>query len=418
MSKRFVAFIIAFTVFNAVNAQPVSTQAALKKAQRFMPQKDFLTIHCKRVNGFSDTASSSLYYVFNDKRNGGFVIVSGDERTEEILGYSDTGYFDPEDLPVNVRWWLNSYIKSLEFLQRQDMGNIVRKTEVGGKEAIAPLLKTQWGQGSPFNNRCPSLNEERCVTGCVATAIAQLMRYYGYPASSKATYTYRTKTHRILMKALPATNFDWENISYEYNQDSPEVAKEAVATLLLYCGCALSMDYSLDGSGADSTPVCDAMEYFFDYDEDIKKVYRGDYTAQAWEDIIYNELAKAYPVYYSGRNADSGHAFVCDGYDNGFFHINWGWNGWYDGYFKLSILYPFAGNYDETPNEEGYGQDQMAVINIVPRDFQGFETKVNNLVISSKSTYYDLQGLRQSKPHRGINIIRTHDGKTHKVLVK
>lgn len=425
MSKYSLSFIIAFTVLSAVNAQPVSIQAALEKAQRFMPQKDFETQRSLKVRGKSDRSPNAYYYVFNDKKNGGFVLVSGDERTEDIIGYSHTGFFDTEDLPSNVSWWLNGYMQILESLPQQEAkGNeheIARRSSANGensKATIAPLLKTKWGQGAPFNDKCPLVNEEPCLTGCVATAVAQVMKYYGLPTSSKATYKYRTLTHRILMPALPATEFDWNNMLNEYDEESPYAAKETVATLMLYCGCVLSMDYTPEGSGADSTPVCDAMEYFFNYDEGIRKVYRKNYDAQAWEELIYNELAKAYPVYYSGRNDNNGHAFVCDGYDNGFFHINWGWSGLYDGYFKLSILYPDNGSYDETKTDEGYSQDQMAVINIVPKDFQGFETKVKSLSINTKYSYYDLSGRQINTLQRGINILRMNDGTTRKVLKK
>ena len=215
------------------------------------------------------------------------------------------------------------------------------------------------------------------------------------------------------MKALPTTNFDWDNILYEYNQESTEAQREAVATLMLYCGCAVGMDYAPDGSGADSTPVCDAMEYFFDYSNDIMKVYRKDFDDLTWENLIYNELAKAQPVYYSGQNTNSGHAFVCDGYDNGFFHINWGWNGYLDGYFRLSILNPYVDT-----SEDGYSHDQMAVINIVPKDFQGFDTVKNIPKDITSVRTYDLQGLQWSKPQRGFHVLQMKDGTTRKVLVK
>ena len=367
---------MAFAVFCMANAQPVSMQQALQRAQRFMPEKTFSVHNKRRAYGVVDNTEVAPYYIFNAEDNGGFVIVSGEEKTEEILGYSDTDCLDMENMPNNVRLWLEDYAKAIE--QAQQREGAIRKVEMSDdKKTVAPLLKTQWNQYAPYNERCPLIGGERCVTGCVATAVAQIMRYYKYPASSKATFQYRTRTNKLTMKALPATDFAWNKMLKTYNGNYTQEEANAVATLMLYCGCALSMDYAVDGSGADATPVCDAMEYFFGYDDGIKKVYRNNYNAKTWEELIYNELAKGYPVFYSGStNENSGHAFVCDGYDKGFFHINWGWGGYCDGHFKLSVLYPYADSYDDTEHEGGYASGQMAVINIVPKDFQGFEKEI------------------------------------------
>ncbi|MBQ9666840.1 MAG: C10 family peptidase [Bacteroidaceae bacterium] len=407
MMKKVSIMMVAFAVFSMANAQPLSMQQALQNARQFMPDKQFMVQHGRRIGGMTEATTSTSCYIFNADNHAGFVIVAGDERAEEILGYSDTGSMDVETLPENVRWWLKGYADAIEAMQQQAL-TITRKMEEN-RASVRPLLKTQWGQGTPYNDMCPTIGDERCVTGCVATAVAQLMKYYNHPKSSKATFQYRTSTNKITMRALPATDFDWDNMQNAYYYGEASAAQqEAVATLMLYCGCALSMDYDVGGSGADDTPVCDAMEYFFDYDEGIRRVYRQDYDADAWDGLIYDELANGYPVFYSGRTSgNEGHAFVCDGYDNGFFHINWGWNGYCDGYFKLSILYPYAESYDSTEYGEGYSLDQMAVINIVPKDFQGFADGVRHPIASETDvpTIYTLSGQRLSSPQRGFQII-------------
>lgn len=406
----------AFTVCFAADAQSVPMQEALTIAQDFMPYKTFSARGCCGVRSVSASSNAMSYYVFNAEGKDGFVIVSGDERTEPILGYSCTGTFDVESMPENVAWWMRSYDIAIENVQQLSQREI-RRMPTGEYEYIDPLLKTQWDQFSPYYQQCPVIDGDTCVTGCVATAVAQIMKYYNHPKTSKGTFRYRTKTNRILMQALPEVDFDWTNMLDTYSSVGWETKaqKDAVATLMLYCGCAMNMDYGVDGSGADATPVCDAMEYFFGYDEDIHKVYRDDYDTEAWEQLIYDELAKGFPVFYSGRNEASGHAFVCDGYLGGFFHINWGWGGVFDGYFKLSILYPYTYSFDETEYADGYASGQMAVVNIVPKDFQGFETGVNDVVVPKphSSYVYNLLGQRKKYVSRGVNII---DGK--KVVVK
>ena len=419
MTKGVSILLVVFTVYSAANAQSISMQQALQRAQHFMPEKTFSVNKYRKVYGIANNTEAAPYYIFNAINDGGFVIVSGDNRAEEILGYSDTGSLDMENLPKNVGLWLEGYAKVIELVKQRE--STMRKSEAhDDKQTVAPLLKTKWSQQTPYNGKCPLIDGEQCVTGCVATAVAQIMKYYNYPVSSKATFQYRTITNKITMKALPATNFAWDKMLDSYNMNYTEEEADAVATLMLYCGCALNMDYAVGGSGADSTPVCDAMEYFFGYDKGIKKVYRKDYNTESWEELIYNELAKGYPVFYSGRtNSDSGHAFVCDGYDNGFFHINWGWGGYCDGHFKLSVLYPYADSYDKAKHENGYVSEQMAVINIVPKDFQGFETGIGTPPIApSPVSTHNISGQSLSTPQKGFNIVKYSDKVVKKIYMK
>ncbi|MBR1491235.1 MAG: C10 family peptidase [Bacteroidaceae bacterium] len=367
---------IVFVSLYVMDAQPINVQQALQVAKDFFPNKDFLVKPIRKAYGTNSSLKS--FYIFNAEDNAGFVIVSGDERMEPVLGYSYTGNISSDTLPDNVNCWLTFYSKTFENIQeRKHSTHVRRATNTEGRKTVKPLLKTQWGQGKPYNDQCPLIGEERCVTGCVATAVAQLMKYYQYPGSTKATFQYRTKTNKLSIKALPAVDFDWKHMLNSYSPDATQTERNAVSTLMLYCGCVLSMDYDTSGSGADATPVCDAMEYFFDYDEAITKVYRMNYEDTDWEDLIYKQLARKLPVFYSGRTTENeGHAFVIDGYDKGFFHINWGWGGFCDGYFRLSILYPYADDYDETNYVDGYTVEQMAVINIYPKDFQGFSQEI------------------------------------------
>ena len=402
MLRFFYLSMTFLTIFFTAYSQTISEGQALQIASTFMPDRHFELPNKSNSLSSGKDSQPCPYYIFNDNEGSGFVIVSGDERTEPVLGYSRTASLHIDDAPENVRWWLDMYQTAIENIQNSDSKKImdvnILITEDNELPTIEPLIKSHWKQGSPFNDKCPLLKEERCVAGCVATAVAQIMNYYHHPISSKATYKYKTETNKIQMPALPAIDFDWNNILDVYDSNSSDAEKEAVATLLLYCGSALSTDYGVDGSGADSTPVCDAMEFFFGYDENIKKVYRSNYSSSEWEELLYRELSKAYPIFYSGQTKNnSGHAFVCDGYERGFFHINWGWGGYCDGHFKLSVLYPYADSFSEIENDNGYAEQQMAVVNIVPKDFNGFDTGIYRSEENNNyktATWYTINGMQ------------------------
>ncbi len=416
MLRKMSICLVVFAVHFTANALPISEKQAFNIATSFMKDRKFDNNRVKSLS-YNYNSTYHPYYIFNDVNKEGFVIVSGESNTGTVLAYSYTGSFDTDNLPENVSWWLERCANVIELIKKQKISHTIT-TENVTRTTVSPLLRTQWGQNYPYNLKCPILNGEQCVTGCVATAVAQIMKYYNYPESSKATYNYRTRTNKISMPALPEAHFDWDNIKNSYSENSSDIEKDAVATLMQYCGCVLSMDYGIDGSGADATPVCDAMEYFFAYDSAITKIYRKDYSSDEWDEILYGELAKSRPVFYSGETKEkTGHAFVCDGYDNGYFHINWGWDGSCDGYFKLSILDPYLDSYSTDNSDAGYSSEQLAVINIVPK---GYETIIEDMTLHNgySCTYYNLNGLATAKLHKGINIIKMSDGTTRKVVVK
>lgn len=359
--KRLV-FILALAVISINANADKQIKRAVNKAQQFAKENK-ISIEIPS----EETLEPAPFYIFNAKNNGGFVIVSTADNSESVLAYSNKGNFNMDDLPANVRWWLDCYEQSLKCAEVKTFSSTRAPSDL---PTVNPLISAKWGQNAPYNLKCPIIDDQQCVTGCVATAMAQIMKYYRYPESSKEVYSYRTNTAKIQMQALPAVTFDWDSMLDEYDASSSAASKEAVSLLMLYCGCAITMDYNTDGSGADVTPVCDAMPYYFDYDDTAQKIYRSDYDAESWDQMIYDCITKGIPVFYSGTdNQSKGHAFICDGFDKGFFHINWGWNGNFDGYFKLSVLYSGLESYDESENENGYAYNQMAVINLKPKNF-------------------------------------------------
>jgi len=319
-----------------------------------------------------------LYYVFDRGTSEGFIIVSGDDQTRPVLGYTDHGTFDYAALPENARYWIDYLTDQLQTV-RDNPQQTAPVADVPVHDAVEPLVKTKWNQGNPYNLACPNyFGQGLSVTGCVATAMAQLLYYWheksvteiqdDIPAfdtrGAHATYG------NLHVEGVPAgAEIDWDNMLEVYSGSATMRQKMAVANLMRYCGVAVRMDYSPSGSGAFSGDVPDALKNYFGYGSTVKLINRGDYTETTWDRAIYNEVAAGRPLYLSGSNADGGHAFVCDGYDGeGCFHINWGWGGGGpDGYYLLSVLKP--GQQGIGGTGDGYSNGQAAVIGIKLDDY-------------------------------------------------
>ncbi len=341
--KKLTFIIISLFLSLISFAGEVTEQEALQKAQKFMKGKQFKQKNLRRAA----TATKNAYYVFNVENNGGFVIVAGDDRTREILGYSEHGNIDMEHIPCNMKWWLESYAQQIATLgsYQKPAASAVNRTQ---RAAVAPLITAKWNQDSPYYNWCPDGNyvdydeegyntERRCLTGCVATAMAQLMYYWKWPKTCPALDSYEFMFSSQTIKSLPATSFKWEKMKDTYNGDETGEAADAVAELMRYCGQAVKTEYSLWSSGADLTSS--TMISTFQYSSDMKEISRVGYTSSRWESFIYEELDAKRPVLYSGHTSSgNGHQFIIDGYDGaGLFHINWGWGGYPDTYFALSV---------------------------------------------------------------------------------
>ncbi len=318
-------------------------------------------------------STQPLYYVFN--RGTGFVIVSADDRATEILGYSDAGPFNIDSLPDNFRSWLSVYATELEGLSSiPEQTGVIKtagesKTRATGRSQSPLLGNILWDQGDPYNLLCPTLeNGEKTVVGCVATAMAQIMRYHQWPQKGTGlTPSYTTSSNQLKIESvnLANTTYDWDNMLPVYNESSTFEEKMAVATLMYHCGISVEMDYGTE-SGAFSSDVPNALKTYFGYNENMNLLFRDYYTKEEWESIIKTELDEKRPIYCSGSSVDGGHAFVCDGYDaNGLFHINWGWNGLSNGYFILSNLSPSVQGTGGSSG--GYNMNQAIVVGIQPQ---------------------------------------------------
>ena len=287
-------------------------------------------------------------YVFDAKgsagaNSGGYVLLSADDVARPVLGYSLTGTFDAEALPDNLRWWLDEYARQIAWAQSRGLSATAESTESFGP-AIAPLIKTAWDQGEPYNGRCPAISGQRTYTGCVATSMAQVMNYWQYPAKGKGKIEYSDDDGcgKRLSFNFATHPFDWANMLDSYTGDYTEAQGEAVALLMQAAGYSVKMSYGLDSSGALAMNVANALVKYFDYDPGLHYTLRTYYSASQWARMMYDNLLAAGPVIYGGASMlGGGHSFILDGYDgNGYFHFNWGWSEMSDGYYSLDALNP------------------------------------------------------------------------------
>lgn len=321
--------------------------------------------------------SATCYYVFANGEDKGFTIVSGDDRMPEVVGYSAQGTYDPDHLPANYVGFMKAYQETVEALLKGDAqvsGGLAEarqwRAERVGTAAVAPLLGgIKWNQRAPYNNMCPLYDgTNRSVTGCVATAMAQVMMYHQYPKALKATIkAYTTKSKGIGIPEISSgATYDWDKMLPDYSQsDYTSAQADAVAKLMYHCGAAVKMDYG-PSSGANVTPAI--LATYFGYDADLMQdLTRTCFSLQQWMTLIDNELKAKRPILYSGQSSDKGHEFVCDGSDGkGLYHINWGWGGYQDGYFDLTILQPQKGGAGSGSAVDGYNRDCSMIIGIAP----------------------------------------------------
>ncbi len=375
---------------STVAAAPVTPEKAHQTASHFMQQyRTGAALKAtpagkalKKTAQGQVVSNQASYYIFNTTGNNGYVIVSGDDRTVPILGYTDSGHFDPNNIPPNMQAWLEYYSDQINRLDEWGVTDAPVKEPRPTRNSISPLITSHWDQAGPYWNHCPEFMDldengdtvgELAYTGCVATSMAQIMNYYKHPLACSqtipsyvVTFYWHEEYGAFDTDPLHPMMFDWDNMRDNYTGAETDAEKEAVAWLMLYAGCAAHMQYGLNASSTSDPYIPTALNDYFNYD--AKLVYRSDYEQNDWEDMIYQELAEGRPMIYNGRaGTGGGHSFVCDGYAYGdLFHINWGWGGLGDGYFVLSVLNPYAGGIGSTTSLEGYNIDQTAVIGIQP----------------------------------------------------
>lgn len=368
MSNRIIKTIIclmAVIPFIAF-ASPITPDGALNRlrSQNQTRMKGLLqTSNFDIYEIVTDSCGNNTVYLFDSEE--GFVVTPADDAFPALLGYGDSQMYDSYgNLPIGFREWL-------QFMSLRISEDIVGKNEatvnpsVG--EAIAPLCRTSWGQGEPFNLECPEYNGERCLSGCVATAMAQVMKYHNWPSQGIGELTYRAeKIGKDIYTDFSQYTLDWEDMLDDYSLSSAtEQHRQAVARLLRAVGGSVRMNYFPTASGADVNDATQALLKYWDYSDDIRYMRRSWFSLREWSQILYDALKDYGPILYGGFSMSSAHAFVCDGYDGeGLFHFNWGWDGKADGYFAIDFLNPVV---EDEPWKTGYNGGQSALLNIHPR---------------------------------------------------
>lgn len=397
MKKRTLLLSVLLTLSALLFAVPVDRERAKDVAKLFL-QKQI-------VNGGQNRAPQKLsldevnvsqydgkLFVFNTA-SGGFIVVSANDVAYPILGYSDENTLKAESIPSNVKAWLDLYANEIQMavdsgvVQSDEVMKAWSNVESYSNAAVivSPLILTRWNQSPLYNNLCPydSAKNERTVTGCVATAMAQVLKYWDYPVTGNGDYSYK-HTLGTQYADFAATTYDWANMPLELTSASTDAQVAAVSQLMYHCGVSVEMDYAVSstgGSGAftisskSNTTHCAeyALREYWGYKPTLQGLQKAKYSDKDWKTMLKDDLKAGRPIIYSGHG-DGGHCFVCDGYnEDEYFHFNWGWGGLYDGYFLLNALAPGSGGIGSGGGT--YNNDQQAIFGVEPlRSIDGDES--------------------------------------------
>ncbi len=367
----FFALIITVTI---VNAKPVNQKTALAVANNFFrievkKSSDNVVLNYLAINSKLKINTVLLHVYYGDK---GFIIISGDDNTYPVLAYSDNEVFSVSNDNESYNWWMNKVTEAIEeaSASKAEVSSEIRnawdlytsENKSGGSssntKSVSPLVNTTWDQGQNYNASCPTHQMGpggRCYAGCVATAMAQIMKRYNYPTKGQGSHSYSHPSYGTITANFD-TIYDWQYMT------PPSIANsthpDAIARLIYACGISVDMYYTPSGSSAIMSDALNALYYDFKYRKYIKYIAHSAYTDEQWRTYLMDNLDMGYPVLYGGQDPTAGgHAWVCDGYTgNNYFHFNWGWSGYHNGYYYLNNLNSGNGNFTS-------GQD--AIINIV-----------------------------------------------------
>ncbi len=360
------AFATATGVLFAETLTPEEALARLSSPSGAMRAPLHLSTAPVLVNTTKGGDGEAAVYLF-DRNSDGFIIVSADDTTEPLLAYSDAGSVGNGDIPPQLQWWLEEYARQIQY--NKEHGALYIPRRALQREAIAPMITTDWDQGAPYNMQCPMSGTDRTYTGCVATAMAQVLNYWKYPERGKGSISYNATTlQKRLTLNFSRQTIDWDNMLPKYTEGSyTEAQANAVAYLMKACGYSVKMDYGLDSSGALAMNIANALITYFNYDPNIRYELRQYHTTSEWTDLLYDNLKNVGPILYGGGSLlGGGHSFICDGYDgNGYFHFNWGWTGMSNGYFSVDALNPYSLGAGGGAGG-GYNFTQDAVLGIQP----------------------------------------------------
>lgn len=370
-------------------AEHVSADKASLIGMNFMKQKyTYITMRGELLKMYKPVELTQVtnrsvdnqhFYVFNLNDNQGWVLVADDDRCIPILGYSKSGEFVTDNLPANIEDWLTGISSEIQYIIDNDIIADEKTTSLWkelvsgvstefinrGEKVVNPLVQTRWNQAPYYNDHCPYDNQygERTVTGCVATTMAQVLKYWNYPEVGSGSHSYSTSSYGTLYANFGGTQYAWNNMPNRVT--SPN---NAVATLMYHCGVSVDMSYGVAETGGSGAYVISsytnsencaefAFKNYFGYKSSAHGEMKDNTSDSQWKNMLRTDLNASRPLVYAGFG-NGGHCFVCDGYDNSdMFHFNWGWDGQNDGFYSLSAMNPGSGgagggSYSFTNNQQ------------------------------------------------------------------
>lgn len=318
--------------------------------------------------------SNTLYYVinFNEK---GFVVIAANDASTPILGYSIDQHLDKPNASISLKDWFTIYEESLkaviktnaaptaeakaEWIRITNPNSVINTTKA---LIVGPLLTSTWNQDQYYNALCPfdsmSVNgyDFRDPNGCVALSTSQIMYYNRFPLTGNGSHSYYENDYGLLSANYGATSYTWDAMTDVVTNYNTNVAK-----LIFHLGVAVDMDYAVDGSGSQTYMAGTALKQYFGYSNNCTTKYKAQYNATTWMTLFKDQLNARHPMINSGTGTSSGgHAYNCDGYDDAdYFHFNWGWGGYGNGYFLLTNLNPVGSEFNS---------NQAVVINAYPQN--------------------------------------------------
>ena len=371
MKKHILTLLALVVACLSMHANPVGQETARRLGQSFAASNFEFSRQSSDLNlvytAFSDRGEA-CYYVFNIGDTG-FVIIAGDDHYRPVIGYSEEGIFDPDDMAPALVDYLDGVRQGVmeaaaapaaqpavaaDWAMLEKTGRMVSRH--GGREDEY-LVETKWNQNYPYNYFCPEGAGGpggHCYAGCVATAAAQLMRYWSHPIQGQGSHTYYPEDHPEygpLTANFGETTYDWANMPNSISSSSPIEQIEAVALLIYHAGVSVDMNYRPSSSGAVTGLLCQTMPAYFFYTDQMANLYREEYTHEEYMQLIIKAIDMNWPMVHRG----GGHAYVLDGYnDNDMVHFNWGWSGSSDGWFNI--------------DEHGYAEGESVIYNYVPAE--------------------------------------------------
>lgn len=378
MRKVFSLLVLLLAVCTSAVAEQLTPEAALARLNAGKMKVAGVSKERLRLVHTAEQQDVRLFYIFQNADDGRSLILGADDLLPAVMAYGINA-FDVNRMPAQVSEWLNFYEESsLQAI----LSSKPSKAPIQGN-AVAPLVSSKWDQMDPYNRLCVEKMQRNMPVGCVATAMAQLMYFWKYPARGTGSHSYTASTGTLLSANFGSTEYPWDKMKDCYGvhaidgssemEDTPFTDEEAdaVSLLMYHCGVAVDMQYAEAGSGAYDSDAAAAMINYFGYDKGIKQTYRAVCTDDEWQQMLLDELSQGRPMFYSAHTRNNeGHSFICDGFDGkGYFHFNWGWSGMANGYYLVVGADPLHPQYHGTGgsiSSAAYDQGQSIITGIQP----------------------------------------------------